>query len=77
MATCPRCGGHLHETHTCQGLWRIGVRVIVSWFSAALLSGAAAGTVFYLMYGYVSWGSIVLAGIGGILVQRSLQLGEP
>jgi hypothetical protein len=77
MATCPRCGGHLHERHRCQGLWRIRLRIFASWIAAAVVSGGAAGVLFYSVYDRVSWASITLAAIGGVLVLRALHIGEP
>ena len=40
MATCPRCGGFLHENHRCRGRWRRARSA--SWTSAGVASGAAS-----------------------------------
>lgn len=45
MATCPRCGGFLHENHRCRGRWRQYART-ASWTGAGLASGAASSFLF-------------------------------
>jgi hypothetical protein len=77
MATCPRCGGHLHEHHRCRALWRLRLRVFATLLIAGVGSGLAVGLLFFLVYGRVSWLSISLAAAGGVAVQRALQIGEP
>ena len=45
MATCPDCGGFLHDHHRCFGVWRHIARTI-----AVTAAGGAFGLVFLLDY---------------------------
>ena len=45
MATCPNCGGFLHDHHRCRGRWRRRLRSAV-WTLAGMAGGAAVSFSF-------------------------------
>ena len=45
MATCPRCGGFLHDNHRCRGRWRRLART-ASWTGTGLAAGGASSFLF-------------------------------
>ena len=45
MATCPHCGGFLHDRHRCRGRWRRSARS-AAWTLAGVVGGAVLSFAF-------------------------------
>jgi hypothetical protein len=75
MATCPRCGGFLHEQHHCAGPWRFWLRTALS----VVLGGIAGLVVGWLVLVAVdadaSWLPLAMAASVGIVIALALHVG--
>jgi hypothetical protein len=77
MATCPRCGGFLHDRHRCVGLWRLRFRALRSLVAGGLVGGIVGWGINSIAFGSASWVSIGIAAIIGMITVRSLIRREP
>lgn len=77
MATCPRCGGFLHDRHRCVGLWRLRLRVLRSTLTGGIVGGAVGWAIISIAFGSASWVSVGIAAFIGMITVRSLIRGEP
>jgi hypothetical protein len=73
MATCPRCGGFLHEHHHCAGLWRLRLRGL-----SVLVLGGVGGAVggwliLVAVMGQASWLAVAVAASSGVFVVMALR----
>ena len=69
VATCPRCGGFLHERHRCRGLWKRRARSVVAMLGGAILSTL----VLYTISGDPQGWAVVLSVLVGMIVGEALR----
>ena len=68
MATCPDCGGFLHDHHRCFGVWRHIARTI-----AVTAAGGAFGLVFVMaLVEHPPTGLVVAIALLGAVIGAAL-----
>ena len=72
MATCPDCGGFLGERHECPPAWLHYVRFGRSLVPSAVLGAVVGGAVLLLVHGQVTWLTIALMAVIGVLIHLAL-----
>ena len=74
MATCPKCGKFLDDTHRCTPSWHSHVRMIGSLGRSAAIGVVIGGLVFMIIDGHASWPAVAVSGLIGIVLDLALHL---
>ena len=78
MATCPACGGFLHDTHRCRvNWWRVRASVLRDLVIAATAVAIATALAFNWRDGQISWSAVLLAAVAGGAIRWALISEEP